>query len=233
MDSKMKTVVIHQPDFLPWLGFFDRWKRSDLYIVLDDVQFLRRGWHHRDKIKTTAGVRWLTIPVMKKGKYRQLIRDVKIDYSNDWCYKHLKTIEVNYKKATAFDHYIEKIKNIYDKKKRFLVELNLALLEWSAKELGITTPFVLASDYHLTSSSTLRLVELIKAVGGTHYLSGVGARAYLDESLFEDSRISLIWQQFNHPVYPQLHGEFVPGLSALDFVMNHNPPLDKFWQDYE
>jgi hypothetical protein len=228
MHSKKKVVVIHQPDFLPWLGFFDRWRRSDLYIVLDDVQFLRRGWHHRDKIKTAAGVQWLTVPVMKKGKYLQLIREVEIDYSTDWRSKHLRTIEVNYKRACAFDYFIEKIKGIYNKKPRFLVELNLLLLQLMAEELGIDVPFVLASDYHVNSSSTRRLVELMKAVEGTHYLSGTGARNYLDESLFEQEGILLNWQQFNHPVYPQLHGDFVPGLSVLDFAMNHNPPLDRY-----
>lgn len=233
MHSEKKVVVIHQPDFLPWLGFFHRWKRCDLYIVLDDVQFLRRGWHHRDKIKTAAGVHWLTVPVMKKGKYRQLIREVEIDYSTDWCNKHLKTIEVNYKRACAYDYYIEKISGIYNKRPRYLMELNLFLLELMTEELGISVPFVLASDYSVTSSSTRRLVELIKAVGGTHYLSGTGSREYLDESVFEMHGIVLNWQQFNHPVYPQLHGEFVPGLSVLDFLMNHKPPLNKFWQDYE
>jgi hypothetical protein len=230
MHSKKKTVVIHQPDFLPWLGFFHRWKRSDLYVVLDDVQFLRRGWHHRDKIKTAAGIQWLTVPVLKKGRYRQVIRDVAIDYSTGWRDKHLKTLETNYKKAHAYAYYFEKIKKIYHKKYRFLIELNLELLELMAGELEITTPFVLASDYHMTSTSSLRLVELAAAVGATCYLTGTGARDYLDEALFEPYNITVDWQQFNHPVYRQLHGDFIPGLSVLDFAMNCGPHPGTFLQ---
>ena len=108
-------VTIHQPDFMPWLGFFDRWARSDLYIALDDVQFLRRGWHHRDKIKTLQGVQWLTVPVEKKGKYTQKINEVKIAYETDWRKDHLKTIELNYKKAPNFSNIYKKIRDIYSR----------------------------------------------------------------------------------------------------------------------
>ena len=96
-------VTIHQPDFLPWLGFFDRWEKSDLYIVLDDVQFIRRGWQHRDKIKTSQGIKWLTVPVIKKNKYFQKINEVKINNSIDWRKNHLNIIEESYRKADNLD----------------------------------------------------------------------------------------------------------------------------------
>ena len=148
-------VTIHQPDFLPWLGFFDRWQKSDLYIVLDDVQFLRRGWQHRDKIKTKEGAAWLTVPVIKKGKHDQLIRDVKIDNGTNWRYKHLKTIESNYSKAPNFEDCFKRIKEIYDKKHLFLIDLNMDILQWVDIELRITTPYVFASAYDVKSISTL------------------------------------------------------------------------------
>jgi len=212
-------VTIHQPDFLPWLGFFDRWQKSDLYIVLDDVKFLRRGWHHRDRIKTKDGARWLTVPVIKKGKYHQIIRDVKIDNRTNWRYKHLKAIESNYKKAPKFEHCFTKITEIYEKKHLFLIDLNMELLHLIASELGITTSNVFASDYDVKSTSTQRLVDLVKEVGGTGYLTGLGSRNYLAESVIEKENVKVIWQEFKEPVYRQLHGEFIPMLSSLDYLM--------------
>lgn len=217
-------VTIHQPDFLPWLGFFDRWHKSDLYIILDDVQFIRRGWHHRDKIKTKDGVTWLTVPVIKKGRYDQLIRDVKIDNGTNWRHKHLKTIESNYNKAPNFEDCFRKIKEIYDNKDLFLIDLNMNLLQWVANELGITTLSVFASDYHIKSTSTQRLLDLVESVDGSAYLTGLGSQDYLDESLFHKEKIKLVCQEFQHPVYRQLHEEFIPMLSCLDYLMMETNP---------
>lgn len=213
------VVTIHQPDFLPWLGFFDRWVKSDLYIVLDDVQFLRRGWHNRDKIKTKDGVKWLTVPVVRKGRGDQIIRDVKIDYGSNWHQKHLGTIEANYKKAPHFDACFETVCQIYSKKQSFLFDLNMDLLRFVGDELGITSPLVFASDYNIGSAGSRRLLDLVKAVSGSAYLTGEGSKAYLNETLFSREKIQVVWQEFEHPVYRQLHGRFVPMLSVLDFLM--------------
>lgn len=212
-------VSIHQPDFLPWLGFFDRWKRSDIYIVLDDVQFLRRGWHHRDRIKTANGPRWLTVPVCKKDKYNQLIKDVKIDNSIKWRRDHLKTIELNYKKAPKFDYCFHKIAEIYNKKHSFLIDFNMDLLKFSVSELRIKAPFEFASSFSINKTGNQRLIELVLAVGGKVYLTGTGSRDYLDEKLFLDAGIKVRWQEYVHPVYEQLHGEFIYSLSSLDYLM--------------
>jgi len=217
-----KVITIHQPDFLPWLGFFDRWKNSDLYIVLDDVQFLRRGWHHRDKIKTAHGVVWLTVPVLKKGRFDQCINQVQIDNSRNWRHKHLATLEHAYRAAPGFHVVYPKLKEIYQRPYRLLVDFNMALLEMAAELLGIHTPIVLASRYGLQSRKTHKLVELVERHHGTHYLTGTGARSYLDEQLFHRCGITVTWQNFEHPVYPQLHGPFVPNLSVIDYLMNTN-----------
>lgn len=213
------VVTIHQPDFLPWLGFFDRWAKSDLYIVLDDVQFLRRGWHNRDKIKTRDGVKWLTVPVLKKGQGHQIIRDVRIDYGSNWHQKHLGTIEASYKKAANFDHCFERIRQIYSRKPTFLLDLNMDLLRFVGDELGITSPLAFASDYDIDSTGSRRLLDLVKVVSGSAYLTGEGSKAYLKEALFNREKIQVVWQEFEHPVYRQLHGPFVPMLSVLDFLM--------------
>ena len=215
-------VSIHQPDFLPWLGFFDRWEKSDVYIVLDDVQFLRRGWHHRDKLKTHNGVIWLTIPVKKKGLYHQTIKEVKIDNQSDWVRKHLNTIKIAYEGASSFDKIYSKIKEIYKKNHSFLIDLNMDLLRFVASELRINTPIALASDFSIQSSSTQRLVDLVKSVHGSIYITGLGSKNYLDESLFKKESVKVLWHEFEHPVYHQFHGEFIPMLSSLDYLMMRN-----------
>ena len=212
-------VTIHQPDFLPWLGFFDRWEKSDLYIVLDDVQFIRRGWHHRDKIKTQNKIKWLTVPVQKKGRYHQAIKEVKIDHQENWSQKHLKTIQMAYKKAPNFDFVFGKLSEIYNREYNLLIEFNMDLLRLCSKMLDIDTPLVFASDFNVKSTGGQRLVDLVQSVGGKEYLAGSGSRDYLDEELFKKVGISVRWQEFEHPVYKQLYGSFEHRLSVLDFLM--------------
>ncbi len=219
-ESLSKLVTIHQPDFLPWLGFFDRWRKSDLYVVLDDVQFLRRGWHHRDKIKTASGEAWLTVPVQKKGKFEQTIAEALIDDERDWRRKHLNAIEAAYKKTRNFLTVFPVIEKIYEANHKLLVDLNLDLLRYCAQELYIETPLKRASELGITATGTERLVQIVSACGGERYLTGLGAKDYLDEDIFTENGIEVVWQKFEHPVYTQLHGPFVQTLSVLDYLMN-------------
>ncbi|MDY7000166.1 MAG: WbqC family protein [Thermodesulfobacteriota bacterium] len=213
-------VTIHQPDFLPWLGFFDRWKRSDFFIVLDDVQFLRRGWHHRDRIKTASGVQWLTVPVRKKGKYAQTIREVLIDNNRDWRKKHLRTIESAYRSAPNFERVFLALERVYAGENKRLIDLNMELLRFCARRMGIAVPTAFSSQWTVSGTGTRRLVELVAARGGDVYLTGLGSRDYLERGPFSDAGIKVAWQEFDHPVYPQLHGAFEKGLSVLDYLMN-------------
>ncbi len=212
-------VTIHQPDFMPWLGFFQRWHAADRYVVLDDVQFLRRGWHHRDRIKTPAGAAWLTVPVRKKGRFEQSIDAVELD-GDAWKRGHLAAIRAAYGRAPRFPELFPLLERVYARPHTLLMELNLDLLRLFAACLGITTPLVLASQSQVQERGTQRLVRLCQAHGAHTYLTGTGSRAYLDESLFAAQNIRVHWQEFRHPVYPQLHGDFVPGLSALDWLMH-------------
>jgi len=215
-------VTIHQPDFLPWLGFFDRWAKSDIYIVLDDVQFIRRGWHHRDRIKAVDGPIWLTVPVVKKNRYHQLIKDTEIDNSLAWRKKHLRMIELNYRKAPNFEYFFHKIKEIYESNHLLLIELNMDFLRFVAGELRIDTPFKFASSLNISSSGNQRLVDLVKSVNGSSYLTGLGSKSYLDEDLFRKEDIKVIWQNYSVSAYKQLHGNFERGLSVLDYLMMAN-----------
>ncbi|MCK5174601.1 MAG: WbqC family protein [Planctomycetes bacterium] len=215
-------MTIHQPDFIPWLGFFDRWERSDLFIILDDVQFIRRGWQHRDKIKTRDGVIWLTVPVIKKGRYDQLVSEVRIDNSRNWKDKHLRTIECAFRECVNFDGVYEKLTEVYENDYDLLVDFNVNVLKAISGILGIKTPMAYSSQFGLTSSRSQRLIELLNLEHATDYLTGTGSREYLDEELFHNSGINVIWQDFEHPVYKQPYGGFVPNLSVIDYLMNRN-----------
>ena len=221
------TVTIHQPDFLPWLGFFERWRASDLYVILDDVQFLRRGWHHRDKIKTPNGAKWLTIPVRKKKLYSQKINTVQIDYCRNWQKELFGTIYHAYSKAPNFAHVFHEISTIIDQDFPLLLDLNIALLKYCAAALEITTPMVFASEFNVASFKTDRLIELMQAVNGKVYLTGLGSEDYLEEEKFSQAGIGVRWQHISPTPYPQLYGEYLDKLSVLDYLMMQ-PAQNKF-----
>ena len=190
-----------------------------MYIILDDVQFLRQGWHHRDMIKTANGAEWLTVPVCKKGRYDQLIRDVLIDNSTRWREAHLNKLTFNYKKAPDFERCFSEISDIYNRKHTYLMDLNMDLLRYIAAELDVRTPVVLASQFNATSRGSERLIYLVRSVRGAGYLTGMGSKDYLDEKLFKKAGIQVLWHEYEHPVYDQLFGQFVPRLSAIDYLM--------------
>lgn len=218
-----KKITIHQPDFLPWAGFFRRWDMADLFIILDDVQFLRRGWHHRDKIKTNAGEKWLTIPIEKKGNYHQQIKDVQIENTSNWRKKHLETIKAGYGKAPEFSRIFPELEKIYFSEDSTLMGFNLKLLKYVSGLLDINTPFKFSSEFGINSKGTERLLELVKKVNGTDYLTGTGSRDYLDESAFSKGDIGVTWDEFDFPVYNQVYDNFIPKLSILDCLMMLKP----------
>jgi hypothetical protein len=219
-------VTIHQPDFLPWLGFFKRWKQSDIYIVLDDVQFIRRGWHHRDKIKTAHGIKWLTVPVKKKSRYYQKISEVEIDYHENWQQSHFGIVKAAYSKAKNFDLVFDALTNIYSENHRFLIDLNMDFLRYCATQLGIDTPVLKASSYPTKETKSRKLLELVNAVGGSVYLTGTGSMDYLDEKIFSEAGVEVKWQGYENPIYQQLHGKFEKMLSVLDYLMVSPRPYD-------
>jgi len=212
-------VVIHQPDFISYIGFFHRLIFADIYVILDNVQFPKGGWNHRDKIKTANGVIWLTIPI-KKAPLDTNINQIYIDNSYDWRSKHLETIKQAYKKAHFFNEIFPHIINIYNNKTDKLVDFNINSINIILKLLDINIKQILASSLNVTGKSNQLVVNILKAVNATHYISGIGAKNYFDPKPYQDANITVIWQNFIHPVYPQLHGEFVTGLSSIDFLLN-------------
>ena len=217
-----KTVVIHQPDFMPYLGFFQRFLKADLYIVLDHVQFVNgtsRSWTHRDKIKTAAGERWLTLSVKKTPRDTPINR-VELSENVDWIGDNLSLLTENYRRAPYFAEIMPLVETLYRLPPRLLADFNLRSIDMLMNLLDVRVPMVLSSSLEPKGQKNELLIDLLGKVGATHYLSGTGARDYMAPDLFLDAGIEVLWQDFTHPVYPQQFGEFVPYLSALDALFN-------------
>ena len=211
-------VAIHQPHYLPWLGYLAKWAAADLFIFLDGVQYEKNGWQNRNRIKTRDGARWLTVPVHARLGLR--ICDVAIDDSRAWRARHLRAIEQAYARAACLERYRPALRDFYAREWTRLAPLACDSAEWLARRVGITTPVRLASDLGVTSTDpTGRLVALCRAAGADTYLAGSAGPGYMDLAQFAAAGIGVRGQRYEHPVYPQVHGEFVPHLSALDLLL--------------
>lgn len=221
INSDNRIIAIHQPNFLPWLGFFYKILKSDVFVFLDNVQFSKNSYTNRVKIKTPVGEQWLTVPIFQN--FGQIIKEVKINNSINWREKHLKTLEMNYKKSGFFSEVISIIEKIYYSNHWvFLSELNIDLIFAICDYLGIKNNFCLASELNITGKSTELLISIVKNLRGNVYLSGSGGINYQDEMMFEKNSISLIYSDFNHPKYTQLwSAEFIKGLSIIDLLFNY------------
>lgn len=219
----MTTAVIHQPNYLPGCTYFDKIARADVFILLDTVQFIKRNWINRNRVKTVDGPVWLTVPVTTKGRYTQSILDSEIDTASGWQRRHRATIELNYRRAPYWDQYGPVLLAELEKPWTSLAAMNEALLRMLTGFLGIETPFVRASDLAVEGSSTALLVNLCMAAGAGIYLSGPGGRKYIDEGSFRRNGMELVFQEYQHPTYRQLHGAFEPNLSVIDLLFNVGP----------
>jgi hypothetical protein len=217
-----KVVVIHQPDFLSYLGFFHRLLHGDLYVVLDDVQFVKgtsQSWMNRDKIKTLNGEKWLTINVQKAPRGTN-INEILLNDTLNWKKQNLDLLKQNYKKAKYFNEIFPYIERLYTNETNKLSDFNMASIFMLIELFDIKIDTVYSLDLNTTQTKSERLVEILTQVDATHYLSGVGAKDYHVDKPFNDANIEVIWQDFKHPVYPQLHGEFIPYLSSIDLLLN-------------
>ncbi|MEW6181576.1 MAG: WbqC family protein [Bacillota bacterium] len=213
-------VVITQPTYLPWLGYFNQMACADTFIFLDSVQFEKSSWQQRNRLKGPNGDFWLTVPVLTKGRSRQLIKDVEIT-DERWTMKHFKTMKYLYAKAPFFRDVIDLFADIYQKRWEKLIDLNLAIIFMLAAKLGLSPRFHLSSELGGKGKKVDLLIQLCEKVGATHYMSGQAAKAYIDQdNRFGNHGITLEYHDFPHPRYPQLHGPFVSHLSMVDAVMN-------------
>ncbi|MDL5057054.1 WbqC family protein [Geitlerinema calcuttense NRMC-F 0142] len=224
----MTIAAVHQPQYFPYLGFFHKLARADIFIAMDSVEFLRRGLQHRNKIKTRTGEQWLTVPVFHQEK--QHILQVQIDRELPWARKHWGTLKTNYQPAPYFDLYASELQQILCQDWSSLCELNMTLLQWVMQKLDIHIPIVRLSELKVEGHKSELLIYACQAVGADTYLSGSGGRRYMDLSLFEAAGVKVLWQEFAHPLYPQLFPQvgFISQLSILDVLFCCGPDTCKF-----
>jgi len=221
----------HQPEYLPYLGFFYKVAKADKFIFVDHVQFLKKSFQNRNRIRTAPGSNgwtWLTVPVITKGKRFQKINEVAIDNSTSWGEKHWKTIYLNYQGTKFFKDYQDFFANLYARKWEKLADLNEEIIRYLFQQLEIKIPIYKSSDYHFNGAKTELLIEMCQCLKADAYLSGTGAKAagYVAEEKLKLQGINHIFSDFEHPVYDQKFKPFVPNMSIIDFLFNCG--ADKF-----
>jgi len=220
-ESRRRTVVVLQPSYLPWLGYFDQLFQSDVFVLYDDVQFDRHGWRNRNRIKTPQGAQWLTVPVLTGGWPPPRIREVRIDARVPWARKHLQALRLNYAKAPAAEPVLSALEPLLGRAWTHLIDVNLAVFDALCRLLRVKRDVRLSSELGIDGQRTERLVAICASLGAERYLSGDAAEDYLDVSQFAARGIDVEYHRYRHPVYQQQHGAFVPYLSVVDLLMNH------------
>jgi len=215
------TVATHQPIFLPWPGFFFKVMKSDCMVLLDDVQFPQgRGWVNRNRLKNEQGELWLTVPVWKKGRGLQIIREVEICNETEWRKKHLQGIRQSYANAPYLKEYFPILESIYRENNRLLIELNLNIIKFFWGALALKTELYLQSELGVAGKGTELIINICKHLQADTYITFPIVEKYLDVSQMNQSKIQIKFSSFHPPVYPQLWGEFIYNLSTLDMLLN-------------
>jgi hypothetical protein len=215
-------IGILQPGYLPWLGFFEQMHRSDVFVIYDDVQYDKEGWRNRNRIKTANGIQWLTVPVHVKLTEHPLIVGTKIDNTVNWRKKHLASMKQNYAKAPFFKGYIHIFEHAYSKEWEYLVDLDIYFIAKLAECLGMGNKNIIrSSTLDLKGDRIGRLINLCKLFGADTFYEGASGKNYIDENEFLSHGIKVEFQNYQHPIYNQLYGDFIPYLSVVDLLFNH------------
>lgn len=213
-----------QPFFSPFPAFFYKAHLSDLLVILDDVQFpLGTTWISRNRFKNDQGTLWVTIPVWKKDLGLQKINQVRICYERGWKRKHLASLKTAYAKAPYLREHSDVLEDMFSGRFERLVDLNLMIIEYLNKHLGIDTPLMMQSDLGIHAKGNELLIQICRKVTASHYMAQDGARKHLNAKLFEEAGIRLWFSRVPDPVYPQLWGNFIHNLSAFDLLFNCGP----------
>jgi hypothetical protein len=218
----MTIAAILQPNYVPWRGYFDMMDDVDVFVLFEDVQYTDRDWRNRNRIKTRTGLRWITVPV-HAAHGRDRICEVRIANDEPWRDRHLHLIADAYRDAPHLEPARSEFAAILARGHELLVDLDLDLLVWAKDRMGIATPILRSSDLPSAGTKTAKLIDLLKAVGATAYLSGPSAEAYIDPTMFAAAGISLVYKRYEYPPYPQLWGSFEGGVSVLDLLFNTGP----------
>lgn len=227
-----KTVAILQPNYIPWRGYFDLMSRVDEFILYDDTQYTRRDWRNRNKIIQAGKIQWLSIPVEARGKYDQLIKDVRIADSS-WQKTHLKSLQHAYAKAPFFDDLWEGLSEVYARKPySWLLDADIDFLNFIKAYLGLATKITLSSDYQALGARTEKLVALCLAAGASAYVSGPSARSYIETSHFETAGVALSY--IAYPRYPDYAhvSRYDAHVSILDAMMHCGRDTAEHFQNH-
>jgi len=232
------TVVILQPSYIPWRGFFHLIQKADTFVFFDDVQYDKRGWRNRNRIKTQNGPVWLTIPANAKGSQTDniLIKDVPVVYDEDWAKKHWRSLQLNYGKAPFFKQYAPLVESFYQQRPVMLADFTISTSITLSETLGLRNKtFLRSSELEgVEGQKTDRLLSVLKKVGATHYISGPSAKDYIENDKFEAAGITLEYIDYRYEEYPQLHPPYDPQVSVLDLLCMTGPEAGKhIWGDAE
>lgn len=204
---------------MPWLGYFDKMDKCNVFVFLDNVQYKKNEYQNRNKIKTTNGWQWLTVPA--SYKFPQKINEVLIDNSVDWQKKHLHSLQTNYGKSLYFEKYAGLFMEFYQQKWHLLSRVNIASVMLLKELLGIKTEIAVASEMDgLMDEPNQRLIAICRRYGADTYLAGTDGKTYMNVDMFRDAGINVIFQEFSHPIYNQLYSKFEYFMSALDLIFN-------------
>lgn len=235
MTVQDKTVAILQSSYIPWKGYFDIIARADIFVLYDNCQYTTGDWRNRNKIKTPTGTQWLTIPIRTKGRRLQAINEAEVK-DNLWVDKHLKSLEINYRKSRYFARTMEWVYPLYThfKEHQHLSVINKLLIKKVCQELSIPTAIVDTGQFHIEGHKNQALLSILQQVGKvSHYLSGPAAKAYLDEGLLERHGIKVEWMDYSgYPEYRQLYPPFAHDVSVMDLLFNEGPDSRNFLNTY-
>lgn len=216
-------VSILQPGYLPWLGFFEQMYKSDTFVLYDDVQYDKHGWRNRNRIKTAHGVRWLTVPVLFSLKAPSRIKDIKIDNTQNWQKNHFLSIKQNYSTAPFFNAYVDMFEEAHLKKRwNYLLDIDLFFIFRLTTCLGMGHKnIVISSALNVKGDRIEKLINICKIFKADIFYEGAAGKNYIPDAAFSMNGINVEFQDYKHPVYTQLYGEFVPYLSVIDLLFNH------------
>lgn len=221
------TVACIQSSYIPWRGYFDIIRQSDIFVFHDNIQYTKQDWRNRNRIKTAAGLIWLSIPV-KKTTTRGVVDEVEIDNEQDWGRKHWRAMETSYGNAPFFSRYADFFKDTLAKQWDRLSDLNVYVISNICETLGIRTRFVNSRNLALTGRKTDRLIQICRACDATRYLSGPSARNYIEPEKFAEIGVKVDYMAYDYPPYPQQFGPFVDGASIVDLLFNCGPASIEF-----
>jgi len=217
-------LTAHQPSYLPWLGLFSKMAKSDIFVYFDIVSYSKWDWSSRNKIRNPHGWMWLTVPVLTGNKNNQIFTEVKIDNTQQWARKHWKGINMSYSRTPYFSLYENFFRDVYDSEWNYLSDLDEHITKFLIESLGIKIKFIKAStSLQLKGHKSSLVLDMCKKMNANTFIFGGEGKTYAQVEDFESAGVNVIFQEYEYPVYPQIHGEFIPNMSVIDLLFNCGP----------